>query len=87
MVYGTVRQSNFLGGLSLIAPLYGIMVWPFIRGLTEQMTYNGHLLPRVRVLSRGTGASVPFSVFEALLYLRAAYGAVSAVIAALASAR
>src|SRR5918911_395004 len=83
------------------AALYGVLVFPFIWGLTEQMTYNGYLLPRFQVLCRRTSvaiavvasawslqhafmpltfdakfmafrllASVPFSVFETLLYLR-----------------
>jgi hypothetical protein len=29
-----------------------VLVWPFIRGLTEQMTYNGYLAPRFQVLSQ-----------------------------------
>jgi len=101
IVYGTVRQPYFLGGLPLLASLYGVLVWPFIWGLTEQMTYNGYLLPRFQVLSRSTGAaiaivsfvwalqhvfmpltfdarfmefrlvsSLPFAVFETILYLR-----------------
>jgi uncharacterized protein len=83
------------------AALYGLLVWPFIWGLTEQMTYNGYLIPRFQVLCRSTSAavaivafawslqhsfmpltfdskfmtyrllaSVPNTVFQALLYLR-----------------
>jgi membrane protease YdiL (CAAX protease family) len=101
LVYGTLRQPYFLAGLPLPATLYGVLVWPFLWGLTEQMTYNGYLAPRVQVLSRSTAiavavvasvwslqhafmpltfnprfmtfrlvASVPFAVFETLLYLR-----------------
>ena len=82
------------------AALYGVIVFPFIWGLTEQMTYNGYLVARIQVLS-GTPmavavvalvwagqhafmpltfdakfmtfrllASVPFSIFETVLYLR-----------------
>ncbi|HEX5409867.1 MAG TPA: CPBP family glutamic-type intramembrane protease [Gemmatimonadaceae bacterium] len=100
-VYGKAAPPYFLGGLPLWAALYGVLVWPFIWGLTEQMTYNGYLLPRCQVLFRSTSAavavvslvwslqhafmpltfdakfmefrllaSVPFSVFETLLYLR-----------------
>jgi hypothetical protein len=29
-------------------------VWPFIWGLTEQMTYNGYLVSRFQVLCRST---------------------------------
>jgi membrane protease YdiL (CAAX protease family) len=101
IVYGTVAPPYFLGGLPLPAVLYGVLVWPFIWGLTEQMVYNGYLLPRFQVLCRSTLlavaivafawslqhafmpltfdprfmafrwlGSVPFSVFQALLYLR-----------------
>jgi hypothetical protein len=45
-VYGTVKAPYFLEGLPLPATLYGVLAWPFIWGLTEQMTYNGYLLPR-----------------------------------------
>ena len=78
-----------------------MLVWPFIWGLTEQMTYNGYLVSRFQVLSQSTSvaiavvafawsmqhvfmpltfdakfmafrllASVPYSVFQTLLYLR-----------------
>jgi hypothetical protein len=101
IVYGAPAPPYLLGGLPLPAALYGVLVWPFIWGLTEQMTYNGYLVPRLQVLCRSTSvavavvafvwslqhafmpltfdtrfmvfrllASVPFSVFEALLYLR-----------------
>ena len=101
LVYGTLTPPLLLGNLPLPAALYGVLVWPFIWGLTEQMTYNGYLLPRFQVLCRSTSvavgvvafvwsmqhafmpltfdakfmafrlwAPVPFSVFQALLYLR-----------------
>jgi hypothetical protein len=101
IVYGTLRPPYFLGGLPLSAALYGLLVWPFVWGLTEQMTYNGYLVARFQVLGRSTSAavaivafvwslqhafmpltfdakfmmfrflaSIPFSVFETLLYLR-----------------
>jgi hypothetical protein len=101
IVYGTLAPPYLLGGLPLPAALYGVLVFPFIWGLTEQMTYNGYLLPRFQVLCRSTSvaiavvafvwsvqhafmpltfdakfmafrllASVPFSVFETVLYLR-----------------
>lgn len=101
IVYGTVKPPYFLGGLPLPAALYGVLVFPFIWGLTEQMTYNGYLVARFQVLCRSTSvavavvafvwsmqhafmpltfdakfmafrllASVPFSLFEVLLYLR-----------------
>lgn len=78
-----------------------MLVWPFIWGLTEQMTYNGYLVSRFQVLFGRTSmavavvafvwsmqhaflpltfdakfmtfrlvASIPFSIFETLFYLR-----------------
>src|SRR5918995_2502506 len=101
LVYGTPSQPYLFGHLPLPAAVYGVLVFPFIWGLTEQMTYNGYLLPRFQVLCRSTSvaiavvafvwsmqhafmpltfdakfmayrllASVPFSVFQTLLYLR-----------------
>jgi membrane protease YdiL (CAAX protease family) len=101
LVFGTVSQPYMFGPLPLPAALYGALVFPFIWGLTEQMTYNGYLLPRLQVLCRNTSLAIalvafpwsvqhafmpltfdtkfmvfralspiPFSVFEALVYLR-----------------
>jgi hypothetical protein len=39
-------------------------VFPFIWGLTEQMTYNGYLLPRFRVLCRSTALAVALVGFS-----------------------
>ena len=63
IVYGTASQPYFLGGLPLPAALYGVLVWPFIWGLTEQMTYNGYLLPRFQVLSRSTSVAIAIVAF------------------------
>jgi len=40
-----------------------VLIWPFIWGLTEQMTYNGYLLPRLQVLWRSTGLAVAIVAF------------------------
>jgi hypothetical protein len=58
LVYGTLAPPFLLGHLPLPAALYGVLVWPFIWGLTEQMTYNGYLLPRVQVLCRSTTLAI-----------------------------
>lgn len=63
IVYGAVQQPYFLGGLPLWASLYGVLVFPFLWGLTEQMTYNGYLLPRFQVLSRSTSVAVAVVAF------------------------
>jgi membrane protease YdiL (CAAX protease family) len=101
LVYGAPSQPYYFGSLPLPAALYGVLIWPFIWGLTEQMTYNGYLLPRFQVLFRNTSlaavivafvwasqhavmpltfdtkfmefrllSSVPYSIFQTLLYLR-----------------
>jgi hypothetical protein len=63
IVYGAPAPPYFLGGLAPPAALYGVLVWPFVWGLTEQMTYNGYLLPRFQVLCRSTGAPIAIVAF------------------------
>jgi hypothetical protein len=63
IVYGRVEQPYFLGGLPLWAALYGVLVFPFLWGLTEQMTYNGYLLPRFQLLSRSTSVAIAVVAF------------------------
>jgi hypothetical protein len=58
LVYGAPSEPYYFGLLPLPAALYGVLVWPFIWGITEQMTYNGYLLPRLQVLFRSTGLAV-----------------------------
>ena len=101
LVYGTLTPPYLFGRLPLPAALYGVVVFPFVWGLTEQMTYNGYLLPRVQVAFGSTSRAValvafvwsfqhvvmpftfdakyivfrllspvPYSLFQALLYLR-----------------
>jgi hypothetical protein len=63
IVYGTLTPPYLLGGLPLPAILYGVLVWPFIWGLTEQMTYNGYLVSRFQVLCRSTSMAVAVVAF------------------------
>jgi hypothetical protein len=63
LVYGTLSPAYLLGGLPLPAALYGVLAWPFIWGLTEQMTYNGYLVPRFQVLCRSTTAAIAIVAF------------------------
>lgn len=63
LVYGTPTPPYFYEHLPLPAVLYGVLVWPFIWGMTEQMTYNGYLLPRFQVLCRNTSAAVGIVAF------------------------
>jgi membrane protease YdiL (CAAX protease family) len=63
LVYGTLAPPYLTGPLPLPAALYGILVFPFLWGITEQMTYNGYLLPRFQVLSGRTGVAVAVVAF------------------------
>jgi hypothetical protein len=63
LVYGSFTPPYFLGGLPVPAALYGVLVWPFLWGLTEQMTYNGYLVSRFQVLCRNTGMAVAIVAF------------------------
>jgi uncharacterized protein len=65
LLYGTLTPPDLFGfgALPLPAALYGVLVWPFIWGLTEQMTYNGYLVPRFQVLCRSTSLAIVFVAF------------------------
>ena len=63
LVYGTRTPPYVFGQLPLWAGLYGVTVFPFLWGLTEQMTYNGYLVPRFRILSQSTGVAVALVAF------------------------
>jgi membrane protease YdiL (CAAX protease family) len=62
-LYGTLTPPYLFGHLPLPAALYGVLVWPFIWGLTEQMTYNGYLVPRFQVLCRSTSLAIAIVAF------------------------
>jgi uncharacterized protein len=63
LVYGRLAPPYLFAPLPLPAALYGVLVWPFIWGLTEQMTYNGYLLPRFQVLYRSTAPAIAIVAF------------------------
>jgi hypothetical protein len=63
LVYGTLTPPFNFGRLPLAATLYGVLVWPFIWGLTEQMTYNGYLASRFQVVCRSTSLAAVFVAF------------------------
>jgi hypothetical protein len=63
LVYGTLTPPLVFGELPLPAALYGVLVWPFIWGLTEQMTYNGYLAPRFQIVSGSTSMAIVFVAF------------------------
>jgi uncharacterized protein len=62
-VYGTLTPPYLFAPLPLPAALYGVLVWPFIWGLTEQMTYNGYLVSRFQVLCRSTSLAIAIVAF------------------------
>jgi len=62
-LYGMLSPPYLFGPLPLPVALYGVLVWPFIWGLTEQMTYNGYLVPRFQVLCRSTSLAIVFVAF------------------------
>jgi uncharacterized protein len=63
LIYGRLTPPYFTGALRLRAAIYGVLVFPLLWGFTEQMTYNGYLLPRFQVLSRRTGLAVAIVAF------------------------
>jgi hypothetical protein len=63
LLYRTATPAYLFAALPLPAALYGVLVWPFIWGLVEQMTYNGDLLPRFQVLCRSTSLAVACVAF------------------------
>jgi hypothetical protein len=63
LLYGTLAPPYLFEPLPLPAALYGVLVFPLTWGLTEQMTYNGYLVPRLRVLCRSTSVAVALVAF------------------------
>jgi membrane protease YdiL (CAAX protease family) len=63
LVYGRISGPYVFGSLPLAAAFYGVLVFPFLWGLTEQMTYNGYLAPRFRVLFGNTRRAVACVAF------------------------
>src|SRR5215217_586013 len=60
---GRPPPPYLFGPLPLPAALYGVLVFPFIWGLTEQMTYNGYLLSRFQVLGHSTTLAIAIVAF------------------------
>jgi Type II CAAX prenyl endopeptidase Rce1-like len=63
LLYGTPGQPYLFGQLPLPAALYGVLVFPFVWGLTEQATYNGYLLPRFQTHFRSTAPAIAVVAF------------------------
>ncbi|WP_323717832.1 CPBP family glutamic-type intramembrane protease [Paracoccus aminovorans] len=58
LVYGKIGLPQLGAPLPPVPALYAVLVWPLIWGFTEQMTYNGYTLPRIRALSGSTALAV-----------------------------
>jgi hypothetical protein len=63
LVYGTLTPPYLFGSLPLPAALYGVLIFPLIWGLTEQMTYNGYLVSRFQVLCGSTSLAIVLVAF------------------------
>lgn len=65
IVYGSAKPpASIFAPLPLPAALYATLVFPVIWGVTEQMTYNGYLAPRIQVVSRRTAVAVALVAFS-----------------------
>jgi uncharacterized protein len=52
LFYGSYSATPIVGGhLPLWAGLVSVLVFPFLNGVTEQMTYSAYSLPRLEVLT------------------------------------
>ncbi|QRK05759.1 CPBP family intramembrane metalloprotease [Archangium violaceum] len=51
LLYGNPHHAPPMGGLPTWAMVYSIAIWPLLWGFTEETTYNGYVLPRLRALS------------------------------------
>jgi hypothetical protein len=63
LMYATLTPPYLFQPLPLPATLYSVLVFPFIWGLTEQMTYNGYLVARFQVLCRSTCLAIAVVAF------------------------
>jgi hypothetical protein len=63
LVYGTLTPPLLFEALPGPATAYAAVVFPVLWGLTEQMTYNGYLLPRFKVLLGSTRLAVACVAF------------------------
>lgn len=63
LVHGQFALPQLGAPLPLTAALYAVLVWPLIWGFTEQMTYNGYLMPRLQALCGSMTAAVAVVAF------------------------
>jgi membrane protease YdiL (CAAX protease family) len=61
-VFGSWEPPTLYQPLPLPAAIYAVVVFPALWGVTEQMTYNGYLVPRFQVLSGSTAIAAALVV-------------------------
>jgi hypothetical protein len=65
VAYGSPQPpADIFTSLPLPAALYAALVFPWIWGFTEEMTYNGYLAPRIEVVSGRTAFAVALVAFS-----------------------
>jgi hypothetical protein len=63
LAYGAITPPYLYEPLPLWGAVYGVLVFSFVLGLVEQMTYNGYLAPRLQVVCRSTTIAVALVAF------------------------
>jgi membrane protease YdiL (CAAX protease family) len=63
LVYGSPWTPSIFRQLPVIAALYAVLVFPALWGFTEQLTYNGYLLPRLQRACRSTVTAIALVAF------------------------
>jgi membrane protease YdiL (CAAX protease family) len=62
-VYGTAEVPTPFGELPLWGALYGVLIWPVLWAIAEDVTYLGYALPRLEVASRRAWLAVAVVTF------------------------
>ena len=62
-IFGTLQPPSVYGPLPLWAALYGLLLFPVVWGVAEQMTYQGYALPRLEALSQSKLAAISLVTF------------------------
>jgi uncharacterized protein len=57
LIYGGPPPAT-MGGLPLWGILYSLIIWPALWGFTEQLTYQGYVLPRLQNLTGKTRLTI-----------------------------
>lgn len=58
LVYGDMSAPQIFAPLPLWPALYAVLIFPLVWGVTEQMTYNGYVLPRLQAQLGNTAFAV-----------------------------